>query len=106
MASSAGIRQQNSARDKTKPLPNLGEPAVNKSTYHLVVCGVGNAVKDIWLFGDFLGFVDALKKSNPPVNGDFVNCYPIGEFFNTTGFEDIKFGRSKEMGGDSWDSDD
>ena len=106
MASSAGIRRQNSARDKTKPLPNLGEPAFNKSTHHLVVCGVGNAVKDIWLFGDFLGFVDALKKSNPPINGDFVNCYPIGEYFNTTGLKDIKFGRRKEMGDDSWDSDD
>lgn len=100
MASSARIHRQNSARDKTKPLPNLGEPAVNKSTHHLVVCGVGNAVNDVWLFGDFLGFVDALKKSNPPIN---VNYYG---YFNTTRFKDIKFGRSKEMGDDSWDSHD
>lgn len=106
MASSAGIRRQISARDKTTPLPNLGEPAVNISTHHLVVCGVGNAVKVIWLFGDFLGFVDALKKSDPPINGDFVNCYPVSEYFNTTGLQDIEFGRSKEMVGDRWDSDD
>lgn len=101
MASSAGLRRQNSARDNTKHLPNLGEPAFNKSTHYLVVCGVGNAVKDIRLFGDFLGFVDALKKSNPTINGDFVNCYPVNEYFNTTGFKDIKFGRRKEMGDDS-----
>ena len=106
MASSAGLRRQNSARDKTKPLPNLGEPASHTSTYHLVVCGALDAVKDIWLFGDFLGFVDALKKSNPPINGDFVNCYPVGEYFNTIRVKDIKFGRRKEMGDDSWDSDD
>lgn len=74
--------------------------------HQLVVCGVGNAVKDIWLFGDFLGFVDTLKKSNSPLNGDFVNCPPVGEYFNTTGLKDIKFGRRKEMGDDSWDSDD
>lgn len=105
MASSAGLRKQNSARDKTKLSPDLGQPAFKKSTHHLVVCGAENAVKDIWLFGDFLGFVDALKKSNPPINGHFVNCYPVGEYFNTTGLKDIKFGRRKEMGDNGWDSD-
>lgn len=35
-----------------------------------------------------------------------MNCYPVGEYFNTTGLKDIKFGRRKEMGDDGWDSDD
>lgn len=29
----------------------------------------------------------------------------VGEYFNTTGLMDIKFGRRKEMGDESWDSD-
>lgn len=105
MASSAGLRKQNLARNKTKLSSDLGQSVFKKSTHHLVVCGVGNAVKDVWLFGDFLGFVDALKKSSPPINGHFVNCYPVGEYFNTTGLTDIKFGRRKEMGDNGWDSD-
>ena len=112
MASSAGVRRQNSARDKSKPMPNLGPSASGKTiapepkTHHLVVCGVTDLRSDIWLFGDFLGFVDALRKADPAINGDFVNCFPVGEYFNSTNRSDIKFGRRKEIGTDSWDSDD
>lgn len=112
MASSAGIRQQNSARYKSKPMPNLGPSASGKTiaperkTHHLVVCGLRDPTNDIWLFRDFLGFVDALRKADPPINGDFVNCFPLDEYFNSTGRNDIRFGRRKEMGNDNWDSDD
>ena len=93
-------------------MSNLGPSASGKTiaperkAHHLVVCGVGDPNKDVWLFGDFLGFVEAFRKADSPINGDFVNCYPLGEYFNSTGRNDIKFGRRKEMGTDSWDSGD
>lgn len=58
------------------------------------------------LFQYFLWFVDALRKSDPPINGDFVNCFPLGEYFNSTGRNDIRFGRRKEIRNDGWDSED
>ncbi|KAH0557183.1 hypothetical protein GP486_005025 [Trichoglossum hirsutum] len=106
MASSAGLRRQNSARDKAKRVPELSGPALKRSTSHLVVCGATNHKRDNWLFGDFLGFVDALKKANPPIHGDFINCFPLGEYFASSGKEDVKFGRRKEAGGADWDSGD
>lgn len=112
MASSAGVRRQNSARDKSKPMINLGPPASEKTiapqqrTHHLVVCGAVQTTEDVWLFGDFLGFVNTFRNAEPAINGDFVNCFPVGEYFNSSKRNDIKFGRRKEMGFDSWDSDD
>lgn len=35
-----------------------------------------------------------------------MNCFPLDEYFNSTGRNDIRFGRRKEMGNDNWDSDD
>ena len=106
MASSAGLRRQNSARDKSKPIPELSGPALRKSTSHLVVCGATEHKKDHWLFGDFLGFVDTLKKANPPIHGDFINCFLLGVYFNYSNEQDIKFGRRKEIGGADWESGD
>jgi hypothetical protein len=106
MASSAGLRRQNSARDKSKAVPDLSGPALKNNTSHLVVCGAIEHKTDFWLFGDFLGFVDALKKANPPVHGDFVNCFPLGVYFDSSGKQDIKFGRRKEAEGAGWDSGD
>ncbi|KAI9760856.1 MAG: hypothetical protein M1840_002189 [Geoglossum simile] len=107
MASSAGLRRQNSARDKSKPLPDLSGPALKKnSTSHLVVCGATDYDRDHWLFGDFLGFVDILKKANPPIHGDFINCFPLGTYFDFSGTQDIKFGRRKESEGAGWESGD
>lgn len=111
MASSAGVRRQNSARDKSKTMINLGPPASGKTvapqqrTHDLVVCGAVQT-EDVWLFGDFLGFVDTFRNAEPAINGDFVNCFPVGEYFNSSKRNDIKFGRRKETGFDSWDSDD
>jgi hypothetical protein len=107
MASSAGLRRINSARDKSKPIPELGGPALRKSTTsHLVVCGAINPRRDVCLFGDFLGFVDALKQANPPVHGDFINCFPLSRYFDENRASDIKFGRRKEIGDVDWDSGD
>ncbi|KAI9787248.1 MAG: hypothetical protein M1839_003486 [Geoglossum umbratile] len=106
MASSAGLRHQNSARDKSKAVSDPSGPALKNNTSHLVVCGVIEHKKDFWLFGDFLGFVDALKKANTPVHGDFVNCFPLGAYFDSSGKQEIKFGRRKEAGGAGWDSGD
>jgi hypothetical protein len=106
MASSAGLRRQNSARDKSKAVPDLSAPALRNNTSHLVVCGATEYKTDFWLFGDFLGFVDALKKADPPVHGDFINCFPLGAYFDSSGKQDIKFGRRKEADGAGWDSGD
>lgn len=84
-------------------MPNLGSSASGKAialeqrTHHLVVCGVSDPSVDIWLFGDFLGFVDTFRKAEPAINGDFMNCFPVGEYFNSTNRNDIKFGRRKEI---------
>lgn len=72
----------------------------------MVVCGLWDLTIDILLFPDFLGFFDALRESDRPINGDFVNCFLLGEYFNSTGRNDIRFGRREELGNDSWDLDD
>jgi Peptidase C13 family len=107
MASSAGLRRQNSARDKSKALPDLSGPALKQnSTSHLVVCGATGYKQDYWLFGDFLGFVDTFKKVTPSIHGDFVNCFPLGAYFELSCAPDIKFGRRKESEGAGWESGD
>ncbi|KAI9764353.1 MAG: hypothetical protein M1840_008491 [Geoglossum simile] len=106
MASSAGLRCQNSARDKSKAVPDLSGPALRNNTSHLVVCGLMEYKTDPWLFGDFLGFVDALKKADPPVHGEFINCFLLEAYFDFSGQQDIKFGHRKEADGAGWDSGD
>src|SRR4051812_42955395 len=105
MASSAGLRTQNKFRDKTKKIPDLSGPSPRKTTSHLVVCGVERQ-NDIWLFGDFLGFTSTLREQSPPVNGTFINCFDLDDYFNATGMKDIKFGRREEIGDEYWDSGD
>jgi Peptidase C13 family len=105
MASSAGLRRQNKARDKTKKIPDLSGPSPRKTTSHLVVCDAENE-NDIWLFGDFLGFTSALREQSPPVNGTFINCFDLENYFNVTGEKDIKFGRREEIGNEDWKSGD
>lgn len=98
MASSAGVHQQNSARDNSKPMPNLGPSASGKTialerrTHHLVVCGVLDPTRDAWLFGDFLGFIDTFRNAEPAINGDFVNCFPVGEYLDLPKGNEIEFG--------------
>jgi hypothetical protein len=74
-------------------------------TSHLVVCGVENA-RDVWLFGDFLGFTSALRELPYPINGTFINCFDLGNYFVTSGYSDVKFGRREEIGSGEWDSGD
>src|SRR3954452_14280191 len=106
MASSAGLRRQNSARDKSKSLPDISGPSPRNTTGHLIVCGAVEQ-KDVWLFGDFLGFIGALREQTRPVNGTFINCFDLKQYFSTTGFEDVKFGRRKEIGDENdWDCGD
>jgi hypothetical protein len=106
MASSAGLRRQNSARDKSKPLPNISGPSPRNTTSHLVVCGAVEA-KDVWLFGDFLGFTSALREQSRPINGTFLNCFDLETYFGKTAYKDVKFGLREEVGDDNeWDSGD
>src|SRR3954465_8265048 len=86
MASSAGLRRQNSARDKSKPLPDISGPSPRNTTSHLVVCGAVEP-NDVWLFGDFLGFTGALRDQPCPVNETFINCFDLKQYFTTTGLE-------------------
>src|SRR5271155_4044811 len=97
MATSAGLRRQNAARDKSKPLPNISGPSPRNTTSHLVVCGAEN-VRDIWLFGDFLGFTSALREQPHPINGTFINCFDLGGYFVASNRKDVKFGRREEIG--------
>jgi hypothetical protein len=106
MASSAGLRRQNSARDKSKPLPDISGPSPRNTTSHLVVCGAVEA-NDVWLFGDFLGFTSALREQSRPINGTFLNCFDLETYFGKTVYKDVKFGRREEIGDDNeWDSKD
>lgn len=93
-------------------MPNLGASASgttisprtkNVSFDGLWPMGPHNKYMALW---DFLRFVDALRKCYHLINGDFVNCFPLGEYFNSTRRNDIRFGRREEMGNDSWDLDD
>jgi hypothetical protein len=47
-----------------------------------------------------------LKKANPPIHGDFINCFPLGTYLESSGEQNIKFGRRKEIGGSNWESGD
>src|SRR5271170_2212713 len=106
MATSAGLRRQNAARDKSKPLPDISGPSPRNTTSHLVVCGAVEA-KDVWLFGDFLGFTSALREQSRPINGTFLNCFDLETYFGKTAYKDVKFGRREEVGDDNeWDSGD
>jgi hypothetical protein len=97
---------QNSARDKSKPLPDISGPSPRNTTNHLVVCGVVE-VPDAWLFGDFLGFTSALREQSRPVNGTFLNCFDLETYFAQNTYKDVKFGRREEIGDDNeWDSGD
>lgn len=91
MASSAGLRRQNSARNKSNRSPDLS-PRPEQTASHLVACGVTDNGNDAWLLGDFLGFTSALREQTPPVNGTFLKKY-----FTVTEHEDIKFGRHWEI---------
>lgn len=88
MASSAGLR---SKRTDAEP---VSQPGTNPSTDHLVVCGVTD-VRSSWLFGDFLGFTTALREQ--AIYGTFLNCFDLDQYFATTPFDDIKFGRRWEI---------
>lgn len=88
MASSAGLR-----RKRTDAEP-VSQPGTNPSTKHLVVCGVTD-VRSSWLFGDFLGFTTALREQ--AIYGTFLNCFDLDQYFATTPFDDIKFGRRWEI---------
>ena len=73
MASSAGLR--------------------TRSTRHIVVCGAVD-IRDIWLFGDFLGFTSFLKEHS--VHGTFISCFDLDGYFTNTNSSDVKFGRKWE----------
>lgn len=88
MASSAGLR-----RKRTDAEP-VSQPGTNPSTKHLVICGVTD-VRSSWLFGDFLGFTTALREQ--AIYGTFLNCFDLDQYFATTPFDDIKFGRRWEI---------
>jgi hypothetical protein len=106
MASSAGLRRQNSARDKSKKIPDLSRPHPRPNTSHLVVCGA-EVEKDVWLFGDFLGFTSALREQSPPVNGTFISCFDFTQYFlQNPSYKDVKFGRRPEIGDEKWDNGD
>jgi hypothetical protein len=101
MASSAGLRRAH--RERHTIVPNIStENASQNHTRHLVVCGVVN-MKDIWLFGDFLGFATTLKEQG--VNQTFINVFDLDRYFRETGFKNVKFGKREEIAED-WDSDD
>ncbi len=106
MASSAGLRKRDSARDKSKTVPDLSGPSSRSTTSHLVVCGAEDTALDGWLFGDFLGFTSALREQSRPVNGTFMNCFDLDKYFVLTDRKDVKFGRREEIGDDNWDSGD
>lgn len=95
--------RSNSARDKSKPrislgpdttaLPSIPEPP---KSYNLVVCGATSAENDGFIFGDFLGYCEALRQKN--VAGDFWPCFPLHNHFEwlaklKTPITDIKFGK-------------
>src|SRR2546429_560054 len=105
MASSAGLRKQNSAREKTKKVPDLSGPSPRNTKSHLVECGAV-CETNCWLFGDFLGFTSALREQSLPVNGTFINCFDLESYFNATDLKEIKFGRREEMGYEDWSSGD
>ena len=106
MASSAGLRRKNPVREKSKPLPDISRPSPRNTISHLVVCGVVEE-KDVWLFGDFLGFTSALRERSCSIHGTFINCFDFEQYFVATTYEDVKFGRRGEFGDDNnWDSED
>jgi hypothetical protein len=88
---SSQLKRTNSGRDKTKAIPQLSDDAPQPKAYYLVVCGAKNHEADSWFFGDFLGFCRVLKSHG--IGGDFLNCFPIEEFFNQSGYKEVKFGR-------------
>lgn len=95
MASSAGLRRK---RTDVEP---VSQPGSHPSTNHLVVCGVTD-VKSSWLFGDFLGFTTALREQ--AIHGTFLNYFDLDQYFASTPYNDIKFGRRWEIpDGEDWD---
>jgi hypothetical protein len=106
MASSAGLRRKNLAGEKSKSLPDISSPSPRNTTSHLVVCSAVKE-KDVWLFGDFLGFTSALREQSPPIYGTFISCFDLEQYFVATEYKDVKFGRRGEFGDDNnWDSED
>ena len=96
MASSAGLRHiyKRSKENSTGTSTNSSSP---NHTRHLVVCG-GAVTKDVWLFGDFFGFVTTLKEHG--VHETFINTFDIDKYFRETDCTDIKFGHD-----DSFEND-
>lgn len=65
-------------------------------TEFFVVCGATNIKKDLFLFGDFLGFANAAKSWGPNEPGAYWNAFPIGSYFEVSGYTDVKFGRGQD----------
>lgn len=63
-------------------------------------------MRSSWLFGHFLGFTTALREQ--AIHGTFLNCFDLDQYFATTPFDDIKFGRRWEIlaDGEIWESGD
>lgn len=61
----------------------------NPSSRFIVVCGASN-VEESWLFGDFVGFRRVLDQLG--ATGEFLNVFPIKEFFERGKGENVMFG--------------
>ncbi|KAK9318789.1 hypothetical protein V1517DRAFT_95078 [Lipomyces orientalis] len=104
MASSVSGRHTLISREKSVIVPHTSARGPSQNgTRHLVVCGVVET-RDVWLFGDFLGFVATLKEHG--VHETFINSFDLDKYFRDEGFTDVKFGGREEIGDDDWDSDD
>jgi hypothetical protein len=61
----------------------------NPSSRFIVVCGASD-VEESWLFGDFVGFRRVLDQLG--ATGEFLNVFPIREFFERGKGENVMFG--------------
>ena len=68
--------------------PESDNPRI-PAAHYLVLCGAISAQRDSWFSGDFFGMYKAYQVAG--LRADFINCFPIDEYFAIGRYKDIKF---------------